>query len=215
MPLASSPSFYRESPPSLTEKRTGIGGDTHQLSLYHVDTPVKEASLRVPHLMYYGIVEGKARVESGEKGAAVGSGESLVVPPLQSLRIDFPRPRHSTVTYVALRVDRETVREILGRIDDHPLGTSTPDQWRVEEETYCHVDYREGIDHVLNMIGYLLREAPPNRDQLIDLNTQELLIQMLQTRSRPLLVGEYSRQTANGGLAAAVQHNHQNLDRHI
>jgi AraC-like DNA-binding protein len=165
--------------------------------------------------MYYGVVEGKAQVENGETGAAVGAGESLVVPPLQSLCIEFPGARSSTVTYVSLRVDRRNVQEILGRIDEHPLGTSAPDQWQVEEEMYCHVDYREGIGRVLDMIGYLFREGPPNRDRLIDLNTQELLIQMLQTRSRPLLVGEFSRQTASGGLVAAVQYIHQNLDRHI
>jgi AraC-like DNA-binding protein len=37
----------------------------------------------------------------------------------------------------------------------------------------------------------------------------------LQTRSRPLLVGEFSRHSSTGGLAAAVQYIQDNLDRHI
>jgi len=198
------------------EHRAAIGGGDQQLAMYHIDAPVDAVPLRAPHPMYYGVVEGEAIVRAGEGSLRTcGAGESLVVPPLQSLRIGFPGARECSVTYVALQIDQESVRDVLERIDENPLDTSTHRRWQMEENTFCHVDHREGIDRVLSMIRYLLRSDPPNRDRLIDLNTRELIIQMLQTRSRPLLVGEFSRHTSTGGLAAAVQYIQQNLDRHI
>jgi AraC-like DNA-binding protein len=165
--------------------------------------------------MYYGVVDGKATVRSEEETVAFREGESLVVPPLQSVHVTFPGARRTSVTYMALKVDQEKVQQVLDEIDESPLATSAPRRWQVEEETFCHVEHQEGVDRVLDMIGYLFREDPPNRDRLIDLNVRELIVQMLQTRSRPLLVGDFARHSSSGGLAAAVQFIQQNLDRHI
>jgi AraC-like DNA-binding protein len=198
------------------ENRAAVGGGDQQMTMYHIDTPVEAVPLRAPHPMYYGVVEGEAvvRAEEGDVRTC-GTGQSLVVPPLQSVQVGFPAARDASVTYVALQIDQESVRDILERINENALDTSNHRRWRMEENTFCHVDHQEGINRVLSMIRYLFRSDPPNRDRLIDLNTRELLIQMLQTRSRPLLVGEFSRHTSTGGLAAAVQYIQQNLDRHI
>ncbi|ABC45881.1 transcriptional regulator, putative [Salinibacter ruber DSM 13855] len=173
-------------------------------------------SLRAPHLTYYGLVDGTARVDvEGEEGLAVEAGESLVVPPLQTITVDFPAAHEDPARYVVLRIDRSQVRSILDRVaSDVPSGPAVQDGGR-DDPAYFHVPENEGIARVLNMVAYLFREDPPNRDRLIDLNAMELLIQMLQTASRPLLVGELPRNTSAGGLAAAVQYIQDNLDRHI
>ena len=165
--------------------------------------------------MYYGVVEGEARLCSEEAVRRCETGESLVIPPLQSVQMTFPRAEATSVTYVALKIDQKHVRDILERIDERALNGPASRRWAVEEKAFCHVGHREGIARVLSMISYLFRAAPPNRDRLIDLNVRALIIQLLQTRSRPLLVGEFSRHTSMGGLAAAVQYIQQNLDRHI
>jgi len=216
MPLTADPSLYRDPSTSLMESRAGIGGGDRQLSLYRVDAAVGGASLRAPHPVYYGMVEGEALVRGkGEEALRIERGESLVVPPLQPVEIAFPRAPEAAVTYVALKIDQSDVQHVLDGIDERPSASSASRRWQVDENSFCHVDHREGVDQVLSMITYLFREEPPNRDRLIDLNTRELIIQLLQTRSRPLLVGEFSRHTSTGGLAAAVQYIQQNLDRHI
>jgi AraC-like DNA-binding protein len=166
--------------------------------------------------MYYGVVEGKARIRTdGDAALTCEEGDSLIVPPLQSVGMNFPQAGTATVTYVALKIDQKHVRDILERINERALEGPASRRWPVEDKTYCHVESEEGIARVLSMIDYLFRAAPPNRDRLIDLNIRALIIQLLQTRSRPLLVGEFSRHTSMGGLAAAVQYIQQNLDRHI
>lgn len=216
MPLTSRPSIYREDPRSLIESRIGGGGGTFQLSLYRIDASVGQVDLRAPSSFYYGMVAGRQVVHLDENEAfALGSGESLVVPPLQTITVDFPEADRRPVEYVVVRINHEKVRQILKQVDEDPLDSSTSQRWPAEDEKYCYVEYREGVGHVLAMIRHLFVENPPNRDRLIDLNSRQLMIQLLQTCARPLLVGEFSRQTATGGLAAAVQYIRQNLDRHI
>ncbi|MCS3860601.1 AraC-like DNA-binding protein [Salinibacter ruber] len=210
------PTPYGEASESLVNYRLGVGGDDAQLSFYAVEESARGVSLRAPHLTYYGLVDGTARVDvEGEEGLAVEAGESLVVPPLQTITVDFPAAHEDPARYVVLRIDRSQVRSILDRVaSDVPSGPAVQDGGR-DDPAYFHVPENEGIARVLNMVAYLFREDPPNRDRLIDLNAMELLIQMLQTASRPLLVGELPRNTSAGGLAAAVQYIQDNLDRHI
>lgn len=210
------PTPYGEASESLVNYRLGVGGDDARLSFYAVEESARGVSLRAPHLTYYGLVDGTARVDvEGEEGLAVEAGESLVVPPLQTITVDFPAAHEDPARYVVLRIDRSQVRSILDRVaSDVPTGPAVQDGGR-DDPAYFHVPENEGIARVLNMVAYLFREDPPNRDRLIDLNAMELLIQMLQTASRPLLVGELPRNTSAGGLAAAVQYIQDNLDRHI
>ncbi|WP_103026490.1 helix-turn-helix transcriptional regulator [Salinibacter altiplanensis] len=210
------PTPYGEASGSLINHRLGVGGDEAQLSFYAVKRLAHNVSLRAPHLTYYGLVSGHVRVEvEGDEDLAVEAGESLVVPPLQTITVDFPTADERPTRYAVLRVDRTQVRSILDRIAGG-VSSGPSGQGGARKDPSCfHVEKTEGIARVLEMIAYLFRENPPNRDRLIDLNAMELLIQMLQTASRPLLIGEFPRNTSAGGLAAAVQYIQDNLDRHI
>jgi AraC-like DNA-binding protein len=211
------PTQYKENSRSLATFRSGVGGDSARLSLYVVEEDVHRVSLRAPHLTYYGMVNGQAHVDvEGDDGEVLfGAGESLVVPPLQTITVDFPQADQTPAHCLVLKIDRQQVRSVLDQLADPVTWDGTARGWKAEERGYSHVEETEGVARVLNMVAYLFREDPPNRDRLIDLNAMELIIQMLQTASRPLLVGEFPRNTSAGGLAAAVQYIQDNLDRHI
>lgn len=210
------PTPFREKSRSLAEYRTNRGGDDIALSLFNVEETLHQVSFRTPHLTYYGMVQGTTVVHAdGEDSVALSPAESLVVPPLQTITVDFPEADQVPVQYVMLKVDRDEVRSILDRMVEKSPEEAVSRGWQVQEKAYSRVEPGEGLKKVLDMIAYLFRENPPNRDRLIDLNAMELIIQMLQTDSRPLMVGEFARSTSAGGLAAAVQYIQENLDRHI
>jgi AraC-like DNA-binding protein len=216
MPNTTTPSLRRNAPSALVENRRGIAGENVQLSLYDVSRSIDQISLRSPHLFYYGMVQGRKRVYINEEETFIlHPGESLVVPPFQTIEVEFPDAGQTSATWINVKVDQQRNRRILENISEVSIEASASRRWRMEEQKYCRVENREGIHRVLEMIAYLVHEDPPNRDRLVDLNARELMIQLLQTGSRPLLVGEFSRHTSTGGLAAAVQYIQSNLDRHI
>ena len=210
-----SPSSHSDEPMMLSESRRGVGGEATRVSLYENDRSLEGPALRSPHLFYCGVVFGQMNVQIGsETSLTCSPGDSLMVSPLQTISVDFPEAR-SPSRYVTMKVSQERASRILENTNEVALDTSVSRQWQVEEQKYCHVTNREGIRRVLEMVSFLIEKNPPNRDRLIDLNVRELIIQLLQTRSRPLLVGEFSRHSSTGGLAAAVQYIQDNLDRHI
>ncbi len=212
------PAQHREDSRSLASFRSGVGGDDARLSFYVVEDEVHRVSLRAPHLTYYGMVNGQASVDvEGKEETEVRfeAGESLVVPPLQTITVDFPTADQTPARCLVLQIDRQQVRSLLDQLTDQVAWEGPARSRTAEERGFSHVEEKEGVARVLNMVAYLFREDPPNRDHLIDLNAMELIIQMLQTASRPLLVGEFPRNTSAGGLAAAVQYIQDNLDRHI
>lgn len=210
-------SLYHKDPDSLVENRTEVGGDDTWLSLYHVDESVRDVSLRAPHLIYYGMLEGTqlVHIDDGDGPLRVTPGESLLIPPLQTIVVDFPDADTNPARYITLKVDQDRVRSVLDTVNEVPLDTPATRSWQAGEQAFCRVENKEGVNHTLKMIRHLFDRRPPNRDRLIDLNITELIIQILQTPLRPLLVGELSRHTTTGGLAAAVQYIQDNLDRHI
>lgn len=200
---------------SLAKSRAGRGGRDVQVTLYEVTRP-NETTLRAPRLLYYGMIAGKQVVKVNRETSFVCEpGDSLVVPPLQPLTVEFPEANQTPVQFVALRVSQARTANILENINEVSLDSSVSRQWQLEEQKFCHVEEREGVSRILEMIAYLIQEDPPNRDRLVDLNVRELMIQLLQTRSRALLIGDFSRHSSVGGLAAAVQHIQDNLNRHI
>lgn len=210
------PTQYKEDSQSLVSYRSDVGGDDARLSFFEIEETVRQATLRTPHLTYYGMIDGKAIVDiDGEDGVTVDAGESLVVPPLKSLTLDFPRADMVSARYLVLKIDRQQVQTVLDNMNGRGSQKGAAQAWREKERAYSHVQEDEGIARVLNMVAYLFREDPPHRDRLIDLNAKELIIQMLRTPSRALLVGDFPRNTSEGGLAAAVQYIQDNLDRHI
>jgi len=209
------PTRYQDNSQSLVNYRSGVGGDDARLSFYVIEETVHQVSFRAPHLTYYGMIDGKASVDADEDSLSFGDGESLVVPPLQTITVSFPEADQTPVQYLVLKIDRQQVRTVLDRITDKDPREGLSRGWTPQERAYSHIEENEGVAKVLNMVAHLFREDPPHRDRLLDLNAMELLIQMLQTSSRPLLIGEFPRSTSSGGLAAAVQYIQDNLDRHI
>jgi AraC-like DNA-binding protein len=142
-------------------------------------------------------------------------GESLVVPPLQTMYIDFPESDEQPTRCITLEVDPDKVRDIVARINDKAPRSPESGPWTYDDLDYCHFSNTPGIEKVLQSMLGLLEEDQPHRDLILDLNASELILRMLQTESRMLLMNNNQRHTSNNGLAAAVQYAKKNLDERI
>ena len=191
------------------------GGHDSRLSVFRVSETGPVVSLRAPSLIFYGVVEGKKVVTAdGRAAQSLSAGESILVPPLHTVRATFPVADRAPVRWVALKINRSNVDALLDR-----LGPVRPPASRregpAEDPSFCAVQGDDGLRRTLQQIGGLFREDPPHRDALLDLSVQQLLIRLLHTRAYSLLVEGLSRHSAEGGIAAAVQYIHDHLDRHI
>jgi len=191
------------------------GGRNSLLSFYHITEATQRVSLRAPYLVYYGVVDGTKTIVHDEEGTrTLHAGESLLVPPLQTVRAEFPNADQRPTRWLVFKIDQNNVEALLDQ-----LGTVVPpgdeEQWDVRERPFCLVKGGEGIRRTLEHVAFLFDDDPPHRDPLLDLSVRQLLVYLVQTRAYSLLVNGLSRHSADGGIAAAVQYIQDHLDRHI
>lgn len=191
------------------------GGRESRLSFVQVSESTPAVSMQSPSLVYYGVVEGRMRVSVADEAArSLGDGESLLVPPLQTIRTEFPDAEQTSNGWVVLEINRERVEGLLDQVGP-PTDPALGRRREVRDRAFVPLEQRAGLRQIFQQMALLFREDPPYRDALLDLTVQQLLIRLLQTEAYPLLVEGPSRHSAEGGIAAAVQYIQDHLDRHI
>jgi AraC-like DNA-binding protein len=212
--MSTQPGTNSSEGPFLLQEAGQRGGEEHTLAIVQATRRSASISLRAPVLVYYGMLTGQAALH-GPNGQRreLEAGASLLVPPLRSLQLRVGEDADTSPRWLALKIDRTRVRTLMNTLE--PLPEPTRQKWALQDRPYCFVEQTEGIVRTLRMMAFMFEENPPDRDALLDLNVQQLLIYLLQTRARPLLTSGHARHSADGGLAAAVQYIQDHLDRHI
>ena len=205
------------SPRMLVEHRTHAGGRDVRFSVYDTYRPAEAVALHASRLMFCGPISGRktVHVEGVDAPFDVVPGEMVVVPAGHRLHIDFPEAREDNpTTSITLEIGQETIQRIVDRHDESPPSSPVSGAWRTEAP-YLHLPHTSAIERVLRTLVALFAEEPPYRDALIDVNATALVLRMLQTEARMLLLEPRPEHAPTHGMAAAVQHVHNHLDRHL
>lgn len=206
-----------ESPDTLAENRRACGGKDMAVSIYDTYQPAERVALRSPYPMYCGVVTGKEVMHVGlEEPFECLPGESLVVAPLEEVYIDVPEAnRDWPTTCVTLEIDRQKIEQLIDRFNE--TVPPAPDPETADDSRYVHLEHSAGLERSLQSLAFLFTDDNPDghRDALLELNAIELVLRLLQTRSRALLLENTEMHAPRHGLAAAVRHVHKNLDRRV
>ena len=203
-------------PNVLVENRTSVGGNDLEFSVYDTYQQAKEVALHAANPLYCGMVTGRKVIHTGAHDPFdFLPGESLVVPADRSIHIDFPEAqRREPTTCITLEIDQDRLTQLLGRLNETAPRSPESGTWTYED-AFVHFTNTPAIEQVLQALIRLFTEDHDHKDVLIDLNAAELIIRMLQTEARSVLIGRSAEYATSNGLAAAVQHVHRHLDRHI
>jgi AraC-like DNA-binding protein len=200
-------------PQDLVENRTTFGAESAAFSVYDTVRPAARVPLQADNPLYCGMVTGKKVVHT-VSGTAIPflPMESLVVPSGQTIEIDFPGASDAAPTKcLTIEIDRARVRAVAARLNESAPRSEASGEWTYRDDAVCHFGNSPGIDHtVRQLVGVFLEDAP-DKDLLIDLGVQELVVRMLRVEARRLLLEESARQAARHGLAAAAEMAKQRL----
>lgn len=203
-------------PNVLVENRTSVGGKDMEFSVYDTYEQAEDVALHAANPLYCGMVTGRKVIHNGAHDPFdFMPGESLVVPAERSIQIDFPEAqRGEPTTCITLEIDQDRLAQLLDRLNE--MAPRSPDSGAWEyEDAFVHFTNTPAVERVLQTLIRLFTEDHAHKDVLIDLNAAELIIRMLQTEARSVLIGRSAEHATSNRLAAAVQHVHRHLDRHI
>ena len=194
-------------PTDVVENRVTFGAEGAAFSVYDTVRPAERVPLAAENPLYCGMVTGRKLVHTAS-GAAIPflPLESLVVPTGQTIEIDFPGASDDAPTQcLTIEIDRARVRGVAARLNETAPRAPDSGDWHYGDDAVCHFMNTPGIEHTVRQLVGLFVEDAPDKDVLIDLGVQELVVRMLRVEARRLLLEESGRRAARHGLAAAAE----------
>ncbi|MEM9666132.1 MAG: helix-turn-helix domain-containing protein [Bacteroidota bacterium] len=202
-------------PQSLIEDRVTYGAGDAEFALYQTFYPAERVPLQASNPLFCGMIEGKKRIHT-VTGAVIPflPEESLVIPSGQPVYIDFPEASTETpTTCLTIEIDRARVHRVVQRLNERLPRSPDSGPWTYTDAGVCHLPNTAGLERALQDLTYLFVEDHPDKEALIDLRVQALVLRLLRSEAHHVLV-EHSRLAASRhGLAAAVEYAKQHLHR--
>jgi len=204
-------------PEKLIENRTSYGGSEAVFSVYDTYKVAERVERHASSPIYCGMIYGKKIIHSGEeKPFDFLPSESLVLPPNETIYIDFPEAQIKQPTKcITVELLLSRIEQIAGRINEQiPKSTESGD-WEYDCARSVHFANTEATIMLIGKLYHIFTQEHRQRDHLVDLNISELIVHMLQIESRKLLIKNYRKHVTKNGLAAAVKFIKDNLDEPI
>lgn len=204
-------------PQQLVENRTSYAGKEAVFSVYDTYQEAHMVELKSDSPMYCGMISGKKVIHSGdEKPFEFIPSESLVLPPETTIHIDFPDAKLNEPTKcITVELPLSRIDDIVARMNDKLPRSKTSGEWEYDASASVHFSNTQSVDLLIRKLFHIFTEEHKQKDLLVEMNTSELIVHMLQTESRNLLLKNYRKHVTKSGLAAALEHIQNNLDRQI
>lgn len=204
-------------PRQLVENRTSYAGSDAIFSVYDTYQQANMVELKSDSPMYCGMISGRKVIHAGDNTPFdFVPGESLVLPPDSTIHIDFPDAELNAPTKcITVELPLSRIDEIVARMNENHPRTASSGEWEYDISTSVHFSNSESVNLLIKKLFHIFAEEQSQKDLLVDMNTSELIVHMLQTESRNLLLKNYRKHVTQSGLAAALEFIGNNLDRSI
>ncbi len=195
-------------PVDLVENRVTFGAEAAEFAIYDTFRPAQKVPLRASNPLFCGMVHGEKRVHT-EDGQAIPffPAESLVVPSNHTIHIDFPGASEARPTKcLTIEIDRAKVSRVVETLNDTAPRPPESGEWAYDDVAVCHFRNPPGVERTIRQLAGLFVEDHPDKDLLIDLGVQELVVRMLRMGARRLLLEASREQAVSDPIAAAVEY---------
>lgn len=191
----------------LVENKVSFNGPDTELSIYDTYQRVNGVGLDADQLLFCGMVSGKKIMhDRAEQTELFLPHESYVMPPGESVDIDFPEAdEHRPTTCLTIEISRERVTSIAERMHQQTRLDVPGHQWDYQPRI-LHKHHTRDTQQLLEKLVGLYTRNTPERDIMVDLGISELVTRMLREQGRDVLM-QYCQQSPDAtGITAAIHH---------
>ena len=137
------------------------------------------------------------------------SGQSFIIASGEQVKIDFPDANLNTPTScLTIEIDQQKIKEVAEKMRLEQAFYS-------EQSATLQLKNNPFTQQLYQRLVATFSEDNQDREVLIDLGISELLVRMLQDKSRRLILQHCSQQFGHNGLQSAVQFIQHNLTTDI
>lgn len=200
----------------LVENRTAYTTDEAELNIYETFEFAERVGLTFDYPVFVSMISGKKVMHfDGQSPMPFFPHESLLLPPKETMRIDFPEATLDSPTRcLALAFSPEVVKDTLNLLNEKYTRLPETGEWKLPNDNFYLLHDTTINDSVHRMVT-LFTDGSRARNVLTNLALKELIVRVLQTEARNLLLNGCENPNLDHRLVAVIRFIRENLHTDI
>lgn len=202
---------------TLVENRTTYSLNNCELNIFETHKQASSVNLSFGDLVLTTMIKGKKVMHLFDKpGFDYLPGESVIVPPNEIMKIDFPEAKWDNPTQcIALSISQEMIENTFNLLNEKLPDKVWQKQWGLDLN-YFHLINNQDLSEIINrFIRIGVKERSKEKDLIASLALKELLIRLSQTQARDILEKTYKSLANSNRIAHVVNYIKQNLQQDL
>ncbi|MBS9525996.1 AraC family transcriptional regulator [Litoribacter alkaliphilus] len=198
---------------TLVENKTTYTLDNCELNIFETHQSASNINLVFGDLVLTTMLRGKKVMHLFDKpGFDYLPGESVIVPPNEVMKIDFPEAQWDNPTQcIALSISSTMIENTFNLLNERFPDKMLQEEWGVNTD-YFHLINNADLSEIINrFIKIGIKERSKEKDVIASLALKELLIRLSQTQAREMLERTYRELSSSNRLAFVVDYIKKNI----
>ncbi len=202
---------------TLVESRSAFTMEHCELNVFETHERAEKVKLTFGDLVLTSMMRGKKVMHLfGQPGFDYLPGETVIVPPNETMKIDFPEARSDNPTQcIALAISSDHVLETLNLLNEKFPKAEKNGLWKLNEEMFHLINNQELAEIINRLVKISVKEQHREKDLLANLALRELLIRLMQTQARQLFENNFLKLSSDHRFAFVIQHIKENIREKI
>lgn len=199
---------------TLVENRTAYTLERCELNVFETYTQSFKVPLTFNDFVITSMIRGKKVMHLFDKqGFDYMPGQTVIVPPAVTMKIDFPEATDLNPTQcIALAIENEQIKKTISYLNEFFPKEDSNSKWFLNYDEY-HFYNNEEIAYLINKVIRICSEKSKEKDVLADLTLKELLVRIMQSQNLKTVNDEIA--TNNNTLAYVIGYIKANLNEKI
>jgi AraC family transcriptional regulator len=202
---------------TMVENKTTYTLENCELSIFETHQQAKQVGLLFGDLVLTTMLKGKKVMHLFDKpGFDYLPGESVIVPPNEKMKIDFPEARWDNPTQcIALSISQSMIENTFNLLNERYPDKILSEEWGIGKDHFHLVNNADLSEIINRFIRIGVKEGSREKDLIASLALKELLIRLSQTQAREMMEKSYKQLAGNNRLAYVVAYIKENIREHL
>ncbi len=202
---------------SMVENRTTYTLDNCELNIFETHQQADKVNLAFGDLVLTTMLKGKKVMHLFDKpGFDYLPGESVIVPPYEVMKIDFPEAKLDNPTQcIALSISGDMIQNTFNLLNEKLPNKEFSKEWGLDLSCFHLINTQDLTEIINRFIRIGVKERSREKDLIASFALKELLIRLTQTQARTMLEKTYKSLASSNRMAFVVDYIKNNIRENL